>query len=56
MEGYRIRKAASLLNVKVRTVREWIRIGKIKAVKADNGWYWMIPFAEIERLLNENEN
>lgn len=52
---YSLREAAPLLGIKVRTLREWIKKGKIKAVKANNDWYWRIPCIEVERL-NENKN
>ena len=42
-----IRQVAKLLGIKVRTIREWIKKGKIKAVKNGNEWY--IPKEEIYR-------
>lgn len=49
---YSIKEAAELLGIKVRTVREWIRKGKIKAEKNNyqhcNQWY--IPENEITRI------
>lgn len=54
MKGYTIREAAKILNMKVRTIRDWLRKGKIKAEKKTNDWYWMIPEVEIERLRNGN--
>jgi excisionase family DNA binding protein len=57
MKTYGLREAALLLGVKVRTVRQWIRLGKIEAVKGANGWYWEIPETEIrKRLGDENED
>jgi len=50
MKHYTLREAAIALGIRVRTAREWIKSGKIKAVKAENGWYWKIPESEIERL------
>lgn len=52
---YTIRQASNLLKIKVRTVREWIRLGKLKADKQDNG-RWRISEAEIERVLNEKQS
>lgn len=40
-------EAAKALGIRVRTMREWIKLGKIHAEKAENGWYWMIPEEEI---------
>lgn len=54
MKDYTIREAAKILNVKVRTIRDWLKKGKIKAEKKTNDWYWMIPEVEIERLRNGN--
>jgi excisionase family DNA binding protein len=57
MKTYGLREAALLLGVKVRTVRQWIRLGKIEAVKGANGWYWEIPETEIrKRLGNEDKD
>jgi len=50
MEKYNIRDTAQLCGVKVRTVRDWIRRGKIRAEKQENGWYWHIPSSEISRI------
>lgn len=48
--GYSIQEAAVLLGLTVRGVRHWIKVGKIKAKKIDNGWRYMIPPEEIERI------
>lgn len=53
MKMYRMREAAVIFGIKVRTLRQWVRDGKIGAVKADNRWYWMIPQSEIERRTGE---
>lgn len=50
MEQYNIRDAARLCGVKVRTMRQWIRGGRIRAEKQKNGWWWQIPETEIERI------
>ena len=47
---YNIRQASNLLGIKVRTVREWIRTGKIKAGKYEVSNRWFIAESEIERL------
>lgn len=56
MKMYTVREAAKILNVKVRTIRDWLKKGKIKAEKKTNDWYWMIPEVEIERLQHDNKN
>ena len=52
MRGYNIIQTATLLGIKVRTVREWIRIGKINAFKQKNG-RWIVPEKEIERIKDD---
>lgn len=53
---YSIRQASVLLGIKVRTVREWIRNGKLKAMKDAHSRRWSISEAEIKRLTNGNED
>ena len=50
---YKMEELAKLLNVKVRTTREWAKLGKIKAVKIPGTKRWIIPAEEVERLLKE---
>ena len=45
---YRIKEVAKILNFTDRAVREWVRTGKIKAVKIMGEW--RIPAEEVERL------
>jgi predicted site-specific integrase-resolvase len=52
---YSIRQTSELLGIKVRTVREWIRKGKLKAQKYDVSNRWFIAEGEIQRLRNGNE-
>ena len=42
-----IRQTADALGLKVRTIRQWVRLGKIKAEK--HGQYWYIFDDEIMR-------
>jgi predicted site-specific integrase-resolvase len=56
MEKYNIRDTAQMCGVKVRTVRDWIRRGKIRAEKQENGWYWHIPSSEIKRIRHEDKD
>lgn len=46
-------EAAKALGIRVRTMREWVKLGKIRAVKDTNGWYWKIPEEEVERCRQE---
>ena len=50
---YNLRQAAELLGIKVRTVREWIRLDKIKAEKYECSNRWFITEGEISRLRGE---
>ena len=43
-----VRQAAFILGLKVRTIREWIRKGKLRAEKGTDG-VWRIPEEEIYR-------
>lgn len=52
-KNYSIKQASALLGVKVRTVREWIKVGKIKARKYEVSNRWFIPESEIVRLTGE---
>lgn len=53
---YTIDKAAAALGLKVRTVRQWIHTGKIKAGKYPVSNRWFIAESEIERLRNEQKS
>ena len=53
--GYGIIEAAVRLGMKARTVREWIRNGKIKAHKNTSG-KWVIMEKEIGRIIEEKYN
>ena len=52
-KNYSIKEASVVLGVKVRTVREWIKTGKIKAKKYDISNRWFVPESEIIRLMGE---
>lgn len=47
---YRIRNAAEVLGVKERSVREWMRMGRIHAVRFPTGGKG-ITHAELERFV-----
>lgn len=54
---YSIRECSELLGMTVRTVRQWIRDGKINAIKYKGSNMWRIPETEILRIRsNGNEN
>lgn len=47
-EDYTLLETAKICGVKVRTVREWLKIGKIQAEK--HGTMWKVSASEIDRL------
>lgn len=53
---YSVKQAANLLGIKVRTVREWIRNGKLFAKKYDVSNRWYISESEIRRIHNGNKD
>lgn len=50
---YNLRDTALILGIKVRTVREWLKKGQLKAIKYDGGRMWFVPQSEIDRLTNK---
>lgn len=55
-----IREAAFYAGIQVRTMREWIRRGKIKAVKQENNRYFIskdeVRKAMGAKLINDNSD
>ena len=47
---YNLNEVSVLLGIKVRTAREWIHNGKMKAVKYTNSPQWYVPESEIRRI------
>lgn len=54
--GYNLIQTAELLGLKVRTVREWVHSGKIRANKIEGSRRWIVMESEIKRLQNANED
>lgn len=54
--GYSLNQTADLLGIKVRTVREWVRTGKIKAKKIVGSRRWIVMESEIKRLLGDDSD
>lgn len=50
---YNVDDAAEMLSVKPATLREWLRQGKVKAIKL--GSAWKITDNELRRLINNQE-
>ena len=53
---YSLKDTAVMLGIKVRTMRQWIRDGKIKAFRYDGSRRWYVTESELRRLKNCNEN
>ena len=51
-KGYNLMQVSDLLGIKVRTVREWIKTGKINAQKIAGSSRWIVFESEIRRLQN----
>lgn len=50
---YNIKQAAELLGIKVRTVREWIKLNKLHAEKYECSNRWFVSEEEINRIRGE---
>lgn len=54
--GYNLNEVAELLGLKVRTVRQWVKDGKVKATKIADSRRWIVTESEIRRLQNGDKN
>lgn len=54
--GYNLNEVAELLGLKVRTVRQWVKDGKVKATKIADSRRWIVTESEIRRLQNGDNN
>lgn len=52
---YNLKQSAELLGVTVRTLREWIKNGRLEAKRHKSGRNLIIAEKEIERIRNEME-
>lgn len=52
---YTLRQVAKILGMKVRTVRNYVMFGKIKAVKNETGYRWLVSEEEVERMKSEKD-
>lgn len=56
-KGYSLREVADLLGLRVRTIRQYVHDGKIKANKITGSRRWIVMESEVRRLQGiENEN
>lgn len=51
--AFNLNEVAELLGMQVRTVRYWVRIGKISAKKVVGSRRWIVMESEIKRLRGE---
>lgn len=49
-KNFNIKQTAKILGIQVRTVREWIKKGKISAKKYNSCPMWFISEKEIDRI------
>lgn len=54
--GYNLNEVAELLGLKIRTVRQWVKDGKVKATKIADSRRWIVTESEIRRLQNGDKN
>lgn len=55
-KGYDLAQVAECLCVKVRTVRQWVHDGKIKAHKHEGTKKYVVLESEVRRLQGGNED
>lgn len=57
---YKLLDAANLMGIKIRTARQWLKDGRLNAIKYPNSNRWYVEEAEILRIRGElqddNEN
>ena len=54
--GYNLIQTSEMLGITVRTVREWVRNGKIHARKIKGTKRWIVMESEIKRLQGADED
>ena len=55
-KGFNLQEVANLLGMKVRTIRQWVHDGKLKANKIPGTKRWIVLESEIRRLQNGDKN
>lgn len=54
--GYSLNQVAELLGIKIRTVREWVHNGKLKARRIEGSRRYIVLESEVKRLRGELSN
>ncbi len=53
-KGYSILEVAQLLRLRPRTVRQWIRDGRLKATKLAGSRRWIVLESEVRRVRGDD--
>lgn len=56
MNYYSLKETSMVTGVKVRTLRHWLRVGKLKATKKEGSPYWRVSEDEVMRIKHDNED
>jgi len=49
-------QVAETLGLSIRTVREWLRQGKLKGVKIGSRGDWRVPESELDKFIEQSKN
>lgn len=55
-KGFNLQEVANLLGMKVRTIRQWVHDGKLKANKISGTKRWIVLESEVRRLQNGDKD
>lgn len=55
MKYYTLKETSDILNLSIRTLRQWIIQGKLKAIKYAGGKFWYVSDKEIIRIQTKGE-
>lgn len=53
---YTLRDISFYTGLKVRTLRDWVVRGKLKAHKSETGYMWLVEQDELDRVIGELNN
>lgn len=54
--GYNLKEVAGMFGLQVRTIRQWIHEGKIKAVKPKGAKQWVVFESELRRVQDADKD
>lgn len=55
-KNYSLVSVANMLGIKVRTARQWVHDGKIKAMKYPHCNLWFVSQEELNRIMGATED